>query len=95
MSSFDDSARQRPRGGDGATVARWWRGTAERFETLRRALGGAFIAVEIDSSEGNAHGFKKAAHSVLTAELSDEPGHPTNDALQLVLEHFRTRLLGA
>ena len=67
----------------------------ERFETLRRALGDAFVAVEIDSSRGNPHGFKKGAHSVLTEELSDEPGHPTNDALQLVLDHFRTRLLGA
>jgi dienelactone hydrolase len=66
---------------------------AERFETLRRALGDGFIAVEIDSSEGNPHGFKKTAHSVLTEELSDEPGHPTNDALELVLDHFRTRLL--
>ena len=67
----------------------------ERFETLRRALGNAFIAVEIDSSPGNPHGFKKSAHSVLTEELRDEPGHPTNDALQLVLDHFRTRLLTA
>ena len=67
----------------------------ERFETLRRALGDAFVAVEIDSSPGNPHGLRTSAHSVLTEELRDEPGHPTSDALELVLDHFRTRLLPA
>ena len=67
----------------------------ERFEALRRALGDAFVAVEIDSSPGNPHGFGSSAHSVLTEELRDEPGHPTRDALDLVLDHFRTRLLPA
>ena len=65
----------------------------ERFETLRRELGDRFIGVEIDSSEGNPHGLSKAAHSVLTEHLVDEPGHPTHDALQQVLDLFRTRLL--
>ena len=65
----------------------------ERFETLRRELGDRFIGVEIDSSEGNPHGIPKAAHSVLTEHLVDEPGHPTRDALQQVLALFRTRLL--
>ena len=67
---------------------------AARFETLRRALGDAFVAVEIDSSPGNPHGLARSAHSVLTEELRDEPGHPTSDALQVVLDHLRTRLLG-
>jgi hypothetical protein len=31
---------------------------------------------------------------VLTADLDDEPGSPTRAALDRVLEHFRTRLLG-
>ena len=62
----------------------------ERFETLRRELGDRFIGVEIDSSEGNPHGLPKAAHSVLTEHLVDEPGHPTHDALQQVLDLFRT-----
>jgi hypothetical protein len=59
---------------------------AERFETLRRELGDAFVAVEIDSSAGNAKGHPKAAHSVLTEHLDE-------DALQQVLELFRSRLL--
>jgi dienelactone hydrolase len=67
----------------------------ERFETLRRALGDAFVAVEIDSSPGNPHGFARSAHSVLTEELRDEPGDPTAEALELVLEHLRSRLLPA
>jgi dienelactone hydrolase len=65
---------------------------AERFETLRRELGDAFVAVEIDSSAGNPHGIPKDAHSVLTVHLVDEPGHPTRDALDQVLTLFRTRL---
>jgi dienelactone hydrolase len=65
----------------------------ERFETLRRELGDRFIGVEIDSSKDNPHGLPKAAHSVLTEHLVDEPGHPTHDALQQVLDLFRTKLL--
>lgn len=65
---------------------------AERFETLRRALGDAFVAVEIDSSPGNAYGIKRRAHSVLTEDLVDEPGHPTRAALERVIEFLRERL---
>jgi len=66
---------------------------AARFETLRRVLGDGFIGVEIDSSDGNAWGISKRAHSVLTNDLVDEPGHPTRQALDQVLEFFRTRLV--
>jgi dienelactone hydrolase len=65
----------------------------ERFARLREELGDNFVAVEIDSSETNPHGNPKRAHSVLTEHLVDEPGHPTRDALDQVLELFRTRLL--
>ena len=65
---------------------------AERFETLRRELGDAFVAVEIDSRPGNAHGIPSNAHSVLTEHLVDEPGHPTRDALDRVLTLFRDKL---
>ncbi|HEX2381604.1 MAG TPA: dienelactone hydrolase family protein [Acidimicrobiales bacterium] len=66
----------------------------ERFARLREELGDNFVEVEIDSSEGNPHGNPKRAHSVLTEHLVDEPGHPTRDALDQVLDLFRTRLLG-
>jgi len=67
----------------------------ERFSTLRKLLGDRFVGVEIDSSPGNPHGHRKAAHSVLTEDLVDEPGTPTRDALDLVLGLFREKLLTA
>jgi dienelactone hydrolase len=67
----------------------------ERFARLRDELGDAFIAVEIDSSPGNPHGLGRTAHSVLTRDLVDEPGHPTHAARERVLEFFRERLLPA
>ncbi|MCC5952960.1 MAG: dienelactone hydrolase family protein [Acidimicrobiia bacterium] len=65
---------------------------ADRFATLRDRLGDAFIGVEIDSSPGNPWGFGKKAHSVLTEELVDEPGHPTREALDQVLGFLTERL---
>jgi dienelactone hydrolase len=65
----------------------------ERFDHLRELLGEAFIAVELDSSEGNPHGHRKAAHSVLTEDLDNRPGTPTRAVLDQVLEFFSTRLL--
>jgi len=65
---------------------------AERFATLRRELGDAFLAVEIDSSEGNPDGIPQSAHSVLTEDLVDAPGHPTRLALDRVLAFYRERL---
>ena len=65
----------------------------ERFESLRREFGDGLEAIEIDSSKGNPHGIPGMAHSVVTTDLVDEAGHPTQVALQRVLEVFRERLL--
>jgi dienelactone hydrolase len=65
---------------------------AERFEMLRRRLGDRFIAVELDSSPGNAYGHPKMAHSVLTEHLQDRDGTPTRAALDQVLEFLSERL---
>jgi len=65
---------------------------SERFATLRRMLGDAFIGVEIDSSKGNPWGHPRRAHSVLTGDLVDEPGQPTHDALVQVLDFLDERL---
>jgi len=65
----------------------------DRFARLHAELGPNFAAVEIDSSKGNRYGIKSQAHSVLTEELVDEPGHPTHDALHQVLDLFGDRLL--
>jgi dienelactone hydrolase len=64
----------------------------ERFARLRAELGDAFIGVDIDSSPGNAWDIPKSAHSVLTEHLVDEPGHPTHDALNRVLDFLGTKL---
>ncbi|MFD4240346.1 dienelactone hydrolase family protein [Streptomyces sp. NPDC058525] len=65
----------------------------ERFAHLRRELGDAFVAVELDDGAANPEGVF-APHSVLTEHLVDEPGQPTRQALDTVLDLFRTRLLG-
>ena len=65
---------------------------AERFEHLREVFGDRLIAIEIDSSKGNAHNIPKMAHSVVTEHFVDEPGHPTRDALDQVLDFFKQRL---
>jgi dienelactone hydrolase len=67
----------------------------DRFPRLKQELGDKFVAVEIDSSKDNPHGIRSVAHSVLTEDLVDEPGHPTHDALTQVLDLFRSRLLTA
>ena len=64
----------------------------ERFATLRRELGNSFEAIVIDSSPGNPYGIRKSAHSVLTEELVDTPGHPTRAALDRVLAFLAERL---
>jgi dienelactone hydrolase len=65
---------------------------AARFATLKRELGHAFIAVEIDSAPGNPHGHPKQAHSVLTEHLQDREGTPTRAALDQTLTFFREKL---
>ena len=87
------SARPTAPACSGCASPRTGRCRPARFETLRRELGDAFVAVEIDSSPGNPHGIPTDAHSVLTEHLVDEPGHPTRDALDQVLTLFRDRLL--
>jgi dienelactone hydrolase len=64
----------------------------QRFARLRDELGEHFVSVEIDSSPGNSHGIASRAHSVLTEDFVDEPGHPSHDALQQVVDLLTTRL---
>lgn len=65
---------------------------AERFDYLREQLGEAFVGVELDDSAANPAATLQP-HSVLTEHLIDEPGQPTREALDQVLDLFRTRLL--
>ena len=48
--------------------------------------------VELEDSDANPDN-TIPPHSVLTEDLIDEPGEATREALDLVLEHFRSRLL--
>jgi dienelactone hydrolase len=64
----------------------------ERFHRLRHELGERFLAVEIDSSLRNPHGNAPIAHSVVTEDLKDVPGHPTRAALDRTLDFFADRL---
>lgn len=97
--SPDDLATVAGRGADASVLG--LRFTAdrmcppERFAHLHEALGDAFVAVEVDSGPGNPFGIRRTAHSVLTEHLVDEPGHPTRDALDRVLDLFRRRLVEA
>jgi dienelactone hydrolase len=63
-----------------------------RFQFLRDQLGDRFVAVELEDEDANPDA-AMAPHSVLTEHLIDEPGTRSHDALQLVLEHFRSKLL--
>jgi len=66
-----------------------------RFDTLRARLGDAFEVIELDSSPGNIGGFKKGAHSVLTAEVRDIPGNQALAARDRVVAFLRERLVPA
>lgn len=63
-----------------------------RFDTLRRSLGDAFEVIELDSAKGNAGGFGKGAHQVLTMEVREVPGHQALAARDRVVAFLRERL---
>ena len=63
-----------------------------RFDTLKARLGDAFEVIELDSSPGNPGRFSSGAHSVLTSEVREVPGHPALAARERVVEFLRERL---
>ncbi|WP_432937665.1 hypothetical protein ACQPXM_25565 [Kribbella sp. CA-253562] len=65
---------------------------AARFATLRERLGDAFEVIELDSGPGNAGGFSRYAHQVLTAEVRETPGHPALTARTRTVEFLRKQL---
>jgi dienelactone hydrolase len=72
--------------------------TAQRFAAYAEALGERFVARVLPSSVANPDPppfFAKVvgcAHSVVTAHLVDEAGHPTIAARDEILEFFARRL---
>jgi dienelactone hydrolase len=65
---------------------------AARFATLRRELGDAFEAIEIDDRHANPKAPYPVPHSVLTSHLIDRDGEPTKEAAKRVIGFFRERL---
>jgi dienelactone hydrolase len=64
----------------------------ERFDTLKRAFGEHFEAIELDPADAQ-QGTGMAPHSVLTLHLrDDDPTGPTKRAEQRVIEFFRQRV---
>ena len=63
-----------------------------RFTTLKDRLGDAFEVIEIDSSPGNAGGFGRMAHSVLTLEVREVEGQPAYEARKRMVEFLKERL---
>jgi dienelactone hydrolase len=67
----------------------------ERFATLRRELGEAFIGVEVPDACGNPEGMRaqgKPPHGVMTTDLIDAAGEPTRQAVDEVIALFREKL---
>ncbi|MBA55301.1 MAG: dienelactone hydrolase [Pseudomonadales bacterium] len=63
-----------------------------RFDYLQDQFGENFRRIEIDSSFFNEHKIPPWAHSVLTIDFVDEPGHPTRQAYDQMLDFFREQL---
>lgn len=66
---------------------------AERFATLKERLGDKFEVIELDSSPGNAGGFGRMAHSVLTLEVREEEGQQAYEARRRVVEFLKEQLV--
>ena len=66
--------------------------TTERFAGLRAQLGDAFEVIELDSAPGNADGFRANAHSVLTAEVREDPPNAAYAARERMVAFLRENL---
>lgn len=64
-----------------------------RFDAIAARLGDAFEVIELDSSPGNPGGFSPRAHSVLTSEVREAPGHPALAARASVIAFLHTHLV--
>jgi len=69
-----------------------WICPVKRFDTLQARFGKRFIRTDIDSSPGNPAGIPSHAHSVLTEDYNNTPGHPTRVAFDKVIAFLRRNL---
>ena len=63
-----------------------------RFAHLRELFGDAFIGVELPDESANPDSMLPQPHSVLTEDLIDEPGQPTREAYDRVIDFFTEKL---
>ena len=63
-----------------------------RFERLAEEFGDNFVGIQLDPSDANPANRPNPPHSVVTNDLIDEPGEPTYEARERVLQLFRDRL---
>lgn len=63
-----------------------------RFAFLSEQLGDAFLGIELPDDAANPESPLPTPHSPLTQDLVDQPGEPTYEALQQVLDFFTDRL---
>jgi dienelactone hydrolase len=68
----------------------------ERFDTLSRELGDAFVPAVLPDACANPDSptarDKHPPHSVFTGDLIDQPGQPTREAVNEVIRYFRSKL---
>jgi dienelactone hydrolase len=64
----------------------------ERFASLKTKFGDAFEVIELDSSPGNAGGYSKGAHSVLTAEVRENPTNSAWETREHMVEFLRRNI---
>lgn len=65
----------------------------ERFQRLKEEFGESSVPFVIDSGPENRHGYGNTNHAVFTIHYSDEPGSPTREAMDQLLEFYSSRLL--
>lgn len=64
----------------------------ERFDRLSEEFGEAFIRIELDATDRNPSSPIPIPHSPLTAELVEDPVHPTMRAFERVISFFDEQL---
>ena len=63
-----------------------------RFAHLQELLGDSFIGIELPDEAANPDSMFPRPHSVLTEDLYDEPGQPTREAFDRVMDFFTDKL---
>jgi dienelactone hydrolase len=63
-----------------------------RFDTIKKRLGDAFEIIELNSRPGNADGYAKGAHSIITHEVREQPANSALAARERVVAFLKERL---